>query len=80
MISKEEAIIIVHEHIEGVILQERCFANMTYASSYPVSWIFDIYHRNQDKDTFHTIIEVTNKGVVSQWDKIHIDEDRGDGL
>lgn len=72
MISKEEATIIAHEHIEGIILQESCRAYMLYSSTYPKSWIFNIYHRNQDKDTFYTIIEITNNGVVAQWNKIYI--------
>ena len=75
MISKEEATIIAHEHIEGIILQESCRAYMRSSSTYPVSWIFDIYHRNQDKDTFHTIIEITNNGVVSQWNKIYVSDE-----
>ena len=75
MISKEEATIIAHEHIEGIILQESCRPYMRYSSTYPVSWIFDIYHRNQDKDTFHTIIEITNNGVVAQWNKIYISDE-----
>lgn len=72
MISKEEATIIAHEHIEGIILQESCKVYMLHSSTYPKSWIFDIYHRNQDKDTFHTIIEIANNGTVLQWNKIYI--------
>lgn len=72
MISKDEAAIIAHEHIDGVILQERVVPHMTMHSMYPSSWVFDIYHRNQDKDTFHTVIEITNMGAVAQWNKTYI--------
>ena len=75
MISKEEAKIIAYEHIDGIILQESCTPYMMPSSNHPRSWIFDVYHRNQDKDTFHTIIEVTNKGVVAFWNKHHISDE-----
>ena len=75
MISKEEAKIIAYEHIDGIILQESCTPYMMPSSNYPRSWIFDIYHHNQDKDTFHTIIEITNKGVVASWHKHHISDE-----
>ncbi len=75
MISKEEAKVIAYEHIDGIILQASCRPYMMYSSNYPRSWIFDIYHRNQDKDTFHTIIEITNKGAVASWNKYHIGDE-----
>lgn len=67
MISKQEALVIAHEYIEGAILQESCRSVMTSSSSYPKKWVFDIYHRNHEKDTFHTIIHITNTGAVSDW-------------
>ena len=75
MISKQEAQIIAHEHIEGVILHEDCRTKMGYRSAYPIAWVFRIYHRNQDKDTFQTVIEITRNGVVSLWDRIHIGDE-----
>lgn len=75
MISKEEAKIIAYEHIDGIILQESCMPYMMPSSNRPRSWIFNIYHRNQDKDIFHTIIEITNKGVVASWNKYHISDE-----
>ena len=78
MISKQEAVIIAHEHIEGLILQEECHSNKSCGTSYPLSWTFNIYHRNRDKDTFLTVIEITNKGVVARWDKKHISEETED--
>lgn len=78
MISEEEASIIAHEHIDGIILQEDCSVRMSTKSTYPKSWVFNIYHRNQDKDTFHTVIEVTNNGIVAQWDKTYILDENGE--
>lgn len=75
MISKEEAKIIAYEHIDGIILQESCTPYMMPSSNRPRSWIFNIYHRNQDKDTFHTIIEIINNGVVASWNKYHISDE-----
>ena len=75
MISKEEAKVIAYEYIDGTILQESCTPYMMPSSNYPRYWIFDVYHCNQDEDTFHTIIEITNKGVVASWNKHHISDE-----
>lgn len=72
MISKQEALVIAHEYIEGAILQESCRSIMTSSSSYPKKWVFDIYHRNHEKDTFHTIIHITNTGAVSDWTRYQV--------
>lgn len=72
MISMQEASVIAHEYIEGVILQESCRSIMTSSSAYPKEWVFDVYHRNHDKDTFRTIIHVTNMGAVSDWNKYQV--------
>lgn len=75
LISKQEASIIAHEYIDGVILQESCTGYMSPTSSYPQSWKFEIYHRNSDKDTFLTTIEVTRAGIVANWNKTHLGEE-----
>ena len=75
LISKQEASIIAHEYIDGIILQESCTAFMSPASAYPQSWEFKIYHRNSDKDTFLTTIEVTRAGIVANWNKTHLSEE-----
>ena len=56
MISKEEASIIAHEHIEGYILQDYCDEIRSSSSYFPIFWQFTIYHRDQDKNVFETII------------------------
>lgn len=71
-ISKTEATIIAHEHIDGVILKEEIYPIMSTKSFYPIAWMFYIYHRNQDKDTFLTTIEVLKNGVVGSWSRKYI--------
>lgn len=75
MISKQEALIIAREHIEGYILQEDCDEIRSLSSYYPIFWTFTIYHRDQDKNVFQTIIRVSNKGIVTDWEKRHIREE-----
>ena len=75
MISKEEASIIAHEHIEGYILQDYCDEIRSSSSYFPIFWQFTIYHRDQDKNVFETIICISNKGVVTDWEKRHINEE-----
>lgn len=74
LISKQEAQIIAHEHIEGVILSEDVVEINSLHTRFPKSWIFDIYHRNQDKDTFHTIIEISRNGMVFSWNKYQVSD------
>lgn len=75
MISEREALAIAHEYTKGSILKQSWNAKMGYDSKYPKSWIFSIYHRNEDNDTFQTIIEVTNTGVVSDWQTKYISDE-----
>lgn len=75
MISKEEARSIAHSYIDGVILQESCNTYMTPDSFYAKAFVFDIYYRNEDGDSFYTFVKVDFNGVVTSWNRSYIPDE-----
>lgn len=73
MISEKEAINIAHECAKGSVIRQK-ITTMGNPNC-PKAWKFVIWHQNEDRDTFQSFIEVTNNGIISDFQTRHISEE-----
>lgn len=69
MISLQEATSIAHEHCDGDILNESIDTIIPPSSKTPISWVFNIHHKDYDDNIFKTVIEIDKNGSVLSWYK-----------